>query len=316
MGNQTLQNDKLKVLIIKLGYSEVLDSEMELVPSLGDVLRSTVILHAYKDAHVSWLVDEKAAPLLKDNPYINRIFIYDLTSVLQLKSERFDTVINLEKVPGICAFSDTVTAWRRYGFRFDPNTGTALPYDGAQKVIDISFDKNTKKRNKKYWEEIVFEMIGLRWEGERLILGYKPRGSVLYDIGFNHAVGEKWPNKAWPMDYWKRLECMLGDKYTISWQKGLKHLEEYIEWINSCRMLVTNDSLGLHIAEALGKKIVALFGPTLESEVFVRTGRKLLPESDYDCIPCLDSSCFQEVPCMHLITPERVYDIIESVLKE
>lgn len=316
MNNSVLQNDKLKVLIIKLGYSEVLDSGTELVPSLGDVLRSTVILHAYKDAHVSWLVDEKAAPLLRDNPYIHRIFTYDLTSILQLRSERFDTVVNLEKVPGICAFSDSLTAWRRYGFRFDPNTGNPMAYDGSQHVIDISLDRVAKRRNKKYWEEIIFEMIGLKWKKEKLILGYKPRGRVLYDVGFNHAVGKKWPTKAWPMDYWKKLEGMLKDKYTVSWQKGLKHIEEYIEWINSCRMLVTNDSLGLHIAEALGKKIVALFGPTVESEIFVRTGIKLLPDSDYDCIPCLESRCFQKVPCMNLITPERVYESILSILEK
>src|SRR3989338_5553749 len=79
------------------------------------------------------------------------------------------------------------------------------------------------------------------------------------------------------MDYWKKLKSIRGNESTVSWQKGLKHIEEYIEWINSCKMLVTNDSLGLHIVEVLGKKTVALFGPTLESEVFVRTGRKLPP---------------------------------------
>ena len=111
---------KEKVLIIKLGYSETLDGEIGKATSLGDVLRSTVLLHLYKNANVTWLVDEKAFQLLKGNPYIHRIIFYDLTSVLQLQSERFDTLINLEKVPGLCAFSDSLKAWRRYGFRFDP----------------------------------------------------------------------------------------------------------------------------------------------------------------------------------------------------
>ena len=35
---------KQKVLIIKLGYSETLDPEIGRVPSLGDVMRTTVIL--------------------------------------------------------------------------------------------------------------------------------------------------------------------------------------------------------------------------------------------------------------------------------
>ena len=126
-----------RVLIIKPGYSETLVNEISRTTSLGDVLRSTVLLHLFKDAKVSWLVDEKAILLLKGNPYIDRIFPYDLTSVLQLQAERFDTVINLEKVAGLCALADSITAWRRYGFRFDPESGTAKAYDGSQHVIEM-----------------------------------------------------------------------------------------------------------------------------------------------------------------------------------
>jgi|TARA_B100000959_G_scaffold109373_1_gene115368 heptosyltransferase-2 len=90
-----------KILIVKLGYSKTLDPEISRTSSLGDVLRTTVLLHKFKDDHVSWLVDEHASPLLEENPLIQRILIYDLNSVLQLHHKRFDTVINLEKVPGI-----------------------------------------------------------------------------------------------------------------------------------------------------------------------------------------------------------------------
>lgn len=64
-----------KVLIIKLGYSETLDKEIGITTSLGDVLRSTVILNYLKGDDVTWLVDEKAYPLLKNNPWIKRILI-------------------------------------------------------------------------------------------------------------------------------------------------------------------------------------------------------------------------------------------------
>src|SRR5688500_11299562 len=110
---------KEKVLIIKLGHSETMNPDIGSITSMGDVLRTTVILPHFKDAQVTWLVDEKAYPLLEKNPYIHRILFYDLSSVLQLQSERFDTVINFEKVPGVCALADSVRAWRRYGFRFD-----------------------------------------------------------------------------------------------------------------------------------------------------------------------------------------------------
>ena len=53
-----------KVLIIKLGYSETMDREISITSSLGDVLRTTVILNYLKSDEVTWVVDEKAFPLL------------------------------------------------------------------------------------------------------------------------------------------------------------------------------------------------------------------------------------------------------------
>ena len=303
-----------KVLIIKLGYSETLVGEISRKTSLGDVLRSTVLLDRYRDASVTWLVDEKAIALLKGNPHIDRIMPYDLTTILQLKAERFDTVINLEKVAGICAFADSLNAWRRYGFRFDPDSGTALAYDGSEHVLEMCLSQKDKLANKKYWEDFLFEMVGGKWSGQVPTIGYKPVSKEVYDIGFNHNVGDKWPIKAWPPEYWKELERLVGDRFTISWQKGLASIEEYIEWINSCKVLVTNDSLGLHIAHALDKKIVALFGPTLSSEVYVKHGVKLLPEGEYDCLPCLSTTCIKEKPCMYDITPATVWKEIQNLL--
>jgi heptosyltransferase-2 len=305
-----------KVLIIKLGYSETLDKEIRTTTSLGDVLRTTVILNFFKNDDVTWLVDDKAYPLLENNPYIRRILIFNLESVLQLQRERFDTVINLEKGPGICAFSDSINAWRRFGFRFDANKGVAQAYDGAEKVLSLCFDLEKKKGELKYWQDALASMIGRRWtEKEEYVLGYKPRSSIKYDIGFNWAVGDKWPNKTWPKKYWKKLENLLKNKYKISWQKGLNNLCEYMDWINSCRLIVTNDSLGMHLAIALKKKNVALFGPTSSREIYLYgRGIKLMPKSSYRCIPCFNSQCIQKTHCMEFIKPEEVKKEIAKLL--
>ncbi len=300
-----------KVLIIKLGYSETLDKEIRTTTSLGDVIRTTVILNFLNNDEITWLVDEKAYPLLDNNPYVKRILIFNLESVLQLQREKFDTVINLEKGPGICAFSDSVNAWRRFGFRFDAGEGIAQAYDGAEKVLSLCLDLEKKKVNYRYWQDALASMIGKKWQKEEYILGYKPQTSEKFDIGFNWAVGDKWPNKAWPKKNWKTLEALLGKKYSISWQRGLNNLYEYMDWINSCRLIVTNDSLGMHLAIALKKKLIAFFGPTSSKEVYLyNRGIKLLPKADYDCIPCLKSECFQKKDCMEFIRPKDVKDEI------
>lgn len=304
-----------KVLIIKLGYSETLDKEISTTTSLGDVLRTTVILHFFKNDDVSWLVDEKAAPLLENNPCINRVLIYNLETVLQLQNERFDTVINLEKVPGICALADSINAWRRFGFRFDEYRGTAQSYDGAEKVLALSLSLDEKRESKKYWQEALAEMIGREWRGEGYVLGYKPKTKPMHDIGFNWKTGQKWRNKAWPEEYWQELESLLKDKYSISWQQGLNNLYEYMDWVNTCRLIVTNDSLGMHIAVALNRKVIALFGPSSSKEVHLyNMGKILLPEVDYNCIPCLQRECFQKEDCMRFIRPKEVAKEVDKVL--
>ncbi|MBF0384759.1 MAG: glycosyltransferase family 9 protein [Candidatus Omnitrophica bacterium] len=308
---------KHKVLIIKVGYSETLTSDISNITSYGDVLRSTVLLPLYKDAHVTWLVDERSLPILKNNNLIHRILIYNLTSVLQLQSEHFDTVINLEKVPGLCALSDSINAWRRYGFRFDVRTGEAEAYDGTHIVLDICRDIEKKRKSKAYWQEGLFEMVGAEWNKEEYSLGYKPKSKQRYDIGFNYQVGNKWPLKAWPDKSWKELEKLVKGKYSVSWQEGTNNIEEYFDWINSCRLLITNDSFGMHAAIALKKKIVALFGPTHASENYLYNLGVAIYPKNFDCpqFPCRLDKCIKfDHSCIALIKPEQVLKEVESLL--
>lgn len=291
-----------KVLIIKLGYSETIDGEIGRIPSLGDVLRTTVILYPFAEDHVTWLVDEAAYPLLEGNPLIDRILLYDLTSVLQLQRERYDTVINLEKVPGVCALADSISAWRRYGFRFDEVRGEAEAYDGCEHVFSLCKSSELKRDHRVSWQESLLQIVGEQWKGQEYLLGYKPKAGETCDVGLNWAVGPKWPNKAWPEQKWEELKSLLEGEYSYSMQQGMDNLYDYMEWINSCRILVTNDSLGLHIAMALRKKVVVLYGPTNPNETFFYNRAEVLyPQVDYPCIPCLSSKCTMERNCMDFI---------------
>jgi heptosyltransferase-2 len=305
-----------KVLIIKLGYSETIDPGIGKVTSLGDVLRTTVMLYPFVNDQVTWLVDEQAYPLLEGNPHIYRILFYDLTSVLQLQRERFDTVINLEKVPGICALADSISAWRRYGFRFDEVHGVAEAYDGCEKVFGLCKDSDFKRTYRGCWQESLLQIVGAPWEGQEYILGYQPKTSEAFDVGLNWAVGSKWPNKAWPEEHWQELVKLLTHEgISCSMQQGMDNLYGYMDWINSCRLLVTNDSLGLHIAIALQKKVVVLYGPTNPNETyFYNRGEVLYPAVQHHCIPCLEPKCSQQISCMESIEPSCVLSAVARLL--
>lgn len=307
-----------KILIIKTGYSEILDSDADSRKvSLGDVLRTTPLLHLYKQDEVTWVTDEYAFPLLEGNPYIDRILPLDFWTAAKLQDEEFDTLINLEKNIEICKFVKEIDAWRKYGFRFDSETGKAEAYDRAFEVLGVSSDPLSKKENSRAIEELLFEMVGEKWNGERSILGYKPKTEEKYDVGLNTLVGQKWPTKSWPKENWDILEKKLMDEgYKVTRQDKqeknvLTNLHNYIDWINLSNVIVTNDSLGLHVGLAVGKKVYGLFGPTPHKEVsFYGMGKAILPDRIPTCLPCFKGICETGENCMGEITPEKVYNEI------
>jgi heptosyltransferase-2 len=300
-----------KILIIKLGYSETLDPDIGKVPSLGDVLRTTPILWAIKerfpDSHITWLVTDNAEALLQGNRLIDRILVWDEFVPFQLMREKFDVLINLEKIPGVCALSDMIDAWVKYGFRFETMSGE---YRGYEKGLTfISYIKN-KKTNvfKGYWQQVLIEMMGVAWTGQTYMVGYEPKTSEQFDIGLNYEVGSKWPVKGMPLQMWRDLENRLTFKgYTVSWQEGKSDLNEYMDWINSCRLIISNDSLGLHLAQAFNKKVIGLFGPTDAGEVYSYGGSRMIVSATQCPVrPCIASHCSSGQHCMNGINLDKV----------
>jgi len=305
-----------KLLIIKLGYSETLDNQVSLVTSLGDVLRATVLLHFFKEYRISWLVAAKARPLLEGNRYIDRIYDYNQQALCLLQKKSFDLVINLEKLPGVCAFAEALATKRYLGFRLGGANQPRVKFIAKDKSAKISQYLAEKKNNQDCWQQVIAESLGKQWRGEGYILGYRPSSKIKYDIGFNWTVGNKWPVKAWPRKKWKKLGGLIDKKYSISWQKGLNSLKEYIDWLNSCRLVVTADTLGLHICFALRKRVIALFGPTSHREMhFYNCGSVILPQTTYRCLPCFKSKCSKKRQCMDFIDPETVKKEIDRELK-
>jgi len=302
-----------KILIVKLGYSETLVPEQRKQCSLGDVFRTTVLLHLFKNDRVTWLTDRAAVPLLAGNPYIARILTFDPVNILELETERFDKVINLEKIPSICAMADRIDAWNHYGFGYDPETRGVEAYEEAHAALTMATSEDMKKLNDQCWAEVLYSMLGATWHGENYILGYRPQTREQYDLGFNMYVGKLMPVKAWPMAYWTQLAGLAEGRYTVSFQECLDDLNGYIDWINSCRILITNDTLGLYLGVALGKKVLALFGPSSATEQSPHERlRVLTPPLERDCMPCSRPRCALGDSCMRYLKPSMVFEAIRE----
>jgi lipopolysaccharide heptosyltransferase II len=279
------------VLIIKHGFSEGCNHSVSPVISYGDVFRCTCLLEDFRDSQVTWITSSAAKDLLAENYLIDRLLLADSPDELPtgIADEYYDIIINLDKRKDWCEFSITLSGNERYGF---------------------------KERQDQYLplQETLFRTIDREWYGQRYILGYQPKITPIYDVGLNHHVG-KWPNKLWPKHHWNALYEQLGHKYAVSWQQSLNNVRHYIDWLSSCRLIITCDSLGLHLGLGLQKKIVALFGPTPPEQVHMYgCGMKLTPMCDEDCIPCVQPNCTNERSCMEHITVEMVVEAVESLI--
>jgi len=78
-------------------------------------------------------------------------------------------------------------------------------------------------------------------------------------------------------------------------------------------VVVTGDTLAMHLAVALGKKAVVLFGPTSHTEIeLYNRGEKIY--SDMDCLVCYRQRCDKSPDCMEKIAADRVFKTIKKLV--
>jgi heptosyltransferase II len=117
--------------------------------------------------------------------------------------------------------------------------------------------------------------------------GAPPRGRAIGLI----AGSENNPGKRWPVAHWRTLieECpdrefkLFGtandrpitdqiaagfDPQRVQNLAGATDLEVFMNELRTCALIIANDTGGMHLANALGTPVIALFGPTNP----VRTG--------------------------------------------
>jgi heptosyltransferase-2 len=214
-----------------------------------------------------------------------------------------------------------------------------------------AFD-DLKKENKQTYQEIMYEILELDKtkiaqpifklsdadleKGNSLAEKWNLH-KELTTIGLNVGVGTKWPNKGWPNIRWeelietlntknyqllllggqeeKKLMARLCSKYKFLIDTSYNNsLVEFAAIVSLCDMLITADSLALHIGTALNKKIIALFGPTSISEIDLFGRSKKVTALD-DCKCYYNRYCTEEVSCMEKITSEMVVNAISEIEK-
>ena len=170
------------------------------------------------------------------------------------------------------------------------------------------------------------------------------RGEVEKPLRVGLVLGTSWATKEWPQEKWysliKSLQyranfvCLGGPKEATQYKPlmdsltadgidqimlnmlGKTTLQEVGALIESCDVVVTADTGSLHIALALDKPVVALFGPTDPKLWGPLTGTfKVLVNDELDCLGCRKRRCPKpDQYCMSGIEPVRVKKAIFELI--
>jgi heptosyltransferase-2 len=83
--------------------------------------------------------------------------------------------------------------------------------------------------------------------------------------------------------------------------------------IRECRWLLTNDSGPMHLADALGTPVVALFGSTDSSWTGPQAAHHQILQAEVPCSPCFMRECPLDRACLQALTVPQVLEKIRII---
>jgi len=275
---------------------------------IGDIIMSTPVLEAFKHFYPNCETTYATQPgvlsdLLKENPHI-------------------DHVVDFQKVnrEDYHFFSDITTAGLTHENKnlyprnridlFADYVGIRLPNKKPTYIVS--------KKEKEWVGKILKKQFG-KLNGTKLVFldiaSVDPRrtwpvGKYVHLIGYLNSIRNDL--KFLVNDHNKRLGRTWDYKNT--WDVSQFDLRAKSALVNVCSLFVGPDSGMLHIAGALEKDIVGVFGSTPPMARLNHYKNATAVFSDLPCAGCFYKPCLINIACMKGITYQEVGQAIESRL--
>ena len=136
--------------------------------------------------------------------------------------------------------------------------------------------------------------------------------------------GTNWATKRWPIRHFvdaaKRINDELGLQIVVAGSSdeaalgaqipgvnlcGKTNLRELVALLDSAALVIANDSGPMHIAAALGKPLVTLFGPTNPARTGPYQRAECVIDLKLPCSPCYSRKCSHQ-SCLNWLEPDQV----------
>lgn len=305
----------------------------------------SAIHRKYPGCHLTWVTDQPSHVLLKDHPLIDQVYTTNESDLLELSALEFDIALVIDKSKKAAGVLARTYADQVFGFRAEPRTGAILPATAAAKELWMLGLDNQQKFfvNKKTENQLIHEALELgsfqndaydlrlsKVEQEeiqaRKIKWKKNKQQIL--IGINTGASPTIPYKKLSVenhieliqklqrDGFQNLVLLGGKEDTLRNSQIAQQtqvlqsttelgLRDGLISVQACDLVISGDSLGMHMAIASGAYVIAWFGPTCAHEIeLYGQGQKI--QTTANCAPCWKRHCNEEKMCYDLVNLEEI----------
>ena len=187
-------------------------------------------------------------------------------------------------------------------------------------------------------DEVLFPMNVTELEAKRTVAIASQAGLRLENPYVVLAPGTNWPSKCWPPTHFAKLVDKLYDDHIIpviiggpNDQRlaqeiiananippidltGKTSMKQLAYIIKKSQAFVGGDTGPMHLAVAVGTKVVALFGPTDPKRNGPYGKGHITVVAPRECAGCWERSCPKKLDCLELIAPQDIYQTIKQLL--
>ena len=308
---------------------------------------------AFPQGHFTWLVESAYAPLLAGHPALDEVWkvprlrlsqkvrrpeLVEMGRLIrQVRARDFDLVIDLQGLLKSALWVALAPSPRKVGYR-----GTR---EGSYLVLTERVPPYDREAHAVWRYLNLAHYLGAPPTLPRFRLGLDAGahlGQFISEASSQPLVvlhpGARWSSKLWPAAEWARLAHWLGQdcglqviltgsagdrnlavQITASTPAkivnlvGKTSLAELTAIMRRASLAVTTDTGPMHLAAALGTRVVALFGPTAPWRTGpFGSGHEIL-RLGLSCSPCFKRRCDQP-RCLTELTWETVKVACEKVL--
>jgi len=288
----------MKIAIVKLS-------------ALGDIVHAMVALQFIKahspDINIDWIVEQRFADLLRNNPDIDHVLTVNLKSLKtdktgifrQIKTVRNYAKNNYDLVIDAQGLVKSAVTARLLGKRIAGFDADSIREKAAARFYDVkiacAFDKNTIDRN----AQVLSRPLGISITPEQILnkqpfLFFSNEDPRLSDFlskvkrNIVLVIGSTWDSRNYPAEKFVKIAQTLQQNCLVVW--GNDQEREKAQWmatqsdtiqvmpkldLNSLKaliaradLLIGNDTGPTHIAWGLNKPSITIFGPTPVSRVY------------------------------------------------